>query len=148
MTLQEIDDFIADTGKLLIGDVEWQMPTRSNGQFRFRSTLECRDSDNHAVELNIWHNTATPTLTIAYFVAGIGRIYGFCLGVSHNVMRYHRHRGVGDNEEVTELPADLAQLTRDPAAVWAVFCAETSLVHIGNFSNPAGELWLPQSTEI
>lgn len=149
MTIGEINAFVANSGKSLVGDIEWVMPMGSDGGFRFRQPVQYDNSANRKIELNIWCRVDKPKITIAYFVEYIGRIYGFCLGVSHDRMFYHRHHGIrGRNEVITALPDSIAQLVGNPAEVWTRFCAETSLVHIGTFSNPTGELWLPQSIEI
>ena len=147
MTIDEINAFIANSSKSLVGDVEWKTQVGSRG-LKFRQPVQYDNSANREVGLNIWCNLDTPLIEITYFVAGIGRIYGFCLGKSHSGMLYHRHHGIGENEVVTPLPDSIAQLVDNPAEVWAAFCDETSLIHTGTFSNPAREQWLPQAIEI
>ena len=148
MTLDEIAAFIDDANKFLLGDVELKEQVAGSGQFKFRCAINYIDSGSRIIELNIWRNTSAPTMTVTYFVGGIGRIYGFCLGISHKGMLYHRHLGVGENEVVTPLSDSIARLVDDPAAVWAQFCAETSLTHIGDFRDPSEEPWRPKATEI
>ena len=145
MTTDEINAFLADTDKFLAGEFEWRRP---NGRFQFRQAVQYDNSANRKIELSIWCNLDAPTMTIAYFVSGIGRIYGFCLGVSHGNMLYHRHYGVGESAIVTPLPDSIARPVDNPAEVWERFCAETSLTHVGDFRNPPEEPWLPQATEI
>lgn len=148
MTRDEIEAFIADSSKLLVGDIELNNAGGNGSQFKFRGPVQHSDSDNRRIEVNIWHNSSTPTLKIAYFVPGIDRIYGICLGVSHNKMPYHRHHGRKDSEIISPLPDSIARLVDDPATAWAQFCAETSLTHIGDFRNLPEEPWRPQATEI
>ena len=148
MTIDEIDAFIANSGKSLVGDIEWKTPRGDDRRFQFRRAVQYDNSSNREIEINIWCNTDAPTITIAYFVADVGRIYGFCLGVPHNNVLYHRHHGVRESEIITPLPDTVARLVGNPAAVWAKFCAETSLTHQGNFRNPPEEPWRPQTIEI
>ena len=146
MPIDEINAFIASSTKSLVGDVEWTPAMGVNGGFKFRRAIQY--SGNRNIQVQIWCNTYRPKMSIAYFVPGIDRIYGFCLRVRHNGLLDHRHHGHKEIEKVTPLPDSIAMLVDNPAAVWEKFCAETSLTHTGTFSNPTGELWLPQSTEI
>ena len=52
------------------------------------------------MELNIWFNpiASIPKITIAYFVAGVGRIYGLCMNVRHAGMLIHKHNGANEDD--------------------------------------------------
>lgn len=143
MTADEFNAFISDSGKLLVGDIEWETTRSPGGPFRFRHTIQHSNSERHTIGINVWCNPLVPKLTIAYFVDGIGRIYGFCLGVPHRGMPFHKHHGTQGNEQVTPLPDSIARLADDPAAAWIAFCSESLLTHRGSFHNPARQQWPP-----
>ncbi len=143
MTTDEINAFLADSGKSIIGNIELEPMGGRAGSFGFRQTIRHSRSDNLEIGLKIWFNARRPKITIAYFVPGIDRIYGFCLGVSHNRMRFHQHIGIKGDEQVTPLPDSIAHLVGDPATVWMEFCSRTRLTHTGNFRNPARQPWPP-----
>ena len=143
MTTDEINAFLADSGKSIMGNIELEPRGGRAGSFGFRQTIRHSQSDNLEIGLNIWFNMQVPKLTIAYFTPSIDRIYGFCLGVLHNRMRFHQHIGIKGNEQVAPLPDSIARLVSDPAAVWTAFCSQTALTHTGSFRNPARQPWPP-----
>ena len=101
------------------------------------------------VELNIWFNpnAAVPKITIAFFISGVGRIYGLCMNVRHAGMLIHKHSGVKEADKPYH-PGDITASATNPEAVWVEFCAESSLDHDGVFSVARRGPWTPSLTEV
>ena len=133
MTADEVQDFIRCANKRVIGDIELLSSRNVAGAFIFRGLVDYRGKQE--VELNIWFNpnASVPKITIAYFVAGVGRIYGLCMNVSHAGMLIHKHSGKKEDDKPYH-PNDITASANNPGAVWAEFCAESSLAHDGTFS--------------
>ena len=146
MTADEVQDFINCTDKRVIGNIELISSSNIDGAFKFRGPVDYLDEQR--VELNIWFNpnSVVPKITIAYFVAGIGRIYGLCMNVSHAGMLIHKHSGVKEDDKPYH-PDDITASANNPEAVWVEFCAESSLVHDGVFSVVRRGPWIPPLIE-
>ena len=86
------------------------------------------------VSLKIYFNpfASLPKLQIAFFVAGVGRIYGLCMNNSHGGMLMHKHNGKREDDN-PYVPIDITAQANDPQAVWKEFCTESSLAHNGVF---------------
>ena len=146
MTADEVQDFINCADKRAIGNVELLSSSNIDGAFMFRGPVGYRGKQG--IELNIWFNpdASVPKITIAYFVAGVGRIYGLCMNVSHAGMLIHKHRGVKKDDKPYH-PDDITASANNPEAVWVEFCAESSLAHDGAFSVVRRGPWTPPLTE-
>ena len=154
MTAYEVRDFINRSDKRVFGNIRLSPDSGVAGAFKFRGAVDYDGKPK--VELNIWFNSGDrpgnssdrpPKITIAYFVAGIGRIYGLCMNVRHAGMLIHKHNGKKEDDNPYE-PDDITAPAANPQAVWAEFCAESSLAHYGTFSVNRRGLWTPPLTEI
>lgn len=132
MTAEQVRDFISRPDKRLIGDVVLQSATGHAVAFAFRDRIVYGGEPE--VELQIWFNpnARDGKVSIAYFSAGIGRIYGLCVNISHSGMKLHKHNGPKSVDQ-PYVPKDITAPASNPQGVWREFCTETGLTHDGDF---------------
>ena len=144
MTMDEINAFVADPNKALVGEIDWISLRGRVARYQFREEIQHSSQSVVRVYLNLWVNPNFPKITLAYYVDGPGRIYGWCLGVAHDGMDFHQHQGTRGNETVTPLPDNIARLVNNPRAAWIAFCHRSSLTHTGRFTSPTRLPWSTQ----
>lgn len=143
MTMDQIDAFIADGAKVLASNIDWSAPQAPVLRYEFREEIQHTAGNTVKVYLKIWFNPSptSPKLQFAYYEKQTGRIFGWCLGSSHEGMNFHQHYGPRCSESVTPLPASIARLVNNPSRARIAFCHQSSLTHTGNFFSPTGQPW-------
>ncbi len=154
MTGEQVRDFIGRPDKRLVGDVELQPASEHAGAFAFRGHIVY--SGGPEVGLQIWFNpyARDGKISIAYFGMGIGRIYGLCVNISHicvNIshsgMELHKHSGPRSVDQ-PYVPNDITAPASNPQGVRREFCAETGLIHDGDFRIMGRERWALQTLTV
>ncbi len=147
MNIEEVRESIDRTTKWVDGNVVLRPASEHPKAYRLRRKV-IYDGERE-VELNIWFNPeADPTLLqIAYFTAGVGRIYGLCMNKRQAGMLKHKHTGKRKDDHPYK-PQDITALSDDPTAVWEQFCKESALTHYGRFSVDWRRTWTPPLTEV
>ena len=146
MTIDEVREFIRHLDKQVSGNVVLKPASNHHQAYEFRRQVDY--DGEQEVSLKIWFNPCgrLPKLEIAFFVAGVGRIYGLCMNKSHAGMLVHKHNGKREDDN-PYAPIDITAPANDPQAVWLEFCAESSLVHNGVFLVERRGPWTPPLTE-
>ena len=147
MTADEIRHFILSKDKLILGNIELSPADGYESAFKFLGSVD--HGGDQEVRLNIWFNpdARPPKLQIAYVVEGVGRIYGLCMNKRHAGMLIHKHNSKREDDK-PYVPNDITAPADDPQAVWAQFCTESSLDHIGAFLVSGRGTWIPPLTEV
>lgn len=145
-TLTEADvlAIIADTSKVIEGDIAWRPDENIRGaqQFRARVTSVARGD----LVLRGWFNNHTGKLTYTLFIPQVGRIYGLDLGANHinengeRLIGTHKIRWTPEDlDKRAYVPEDITAEWWEPHIVWEQFCAEANLKHTGTMIGPIQE---------
>ena len=135
---------IADTTKVIEGDIVWQPEDNVRGaqQFRVRVTSVERSD----LVLRGWFNHSSGKLSYTLFTPQVGRIYGLDLGANHNnedgerLIGTHKVRWTPeDRDKRAYVPEDITAEWWEPVVVWEQFCAEANLTHTGTMIGPIHE---------
>ena len=142
-TLQESDvrAIIADTTKIIEGDILWKRPSRKLLIQEFRAIIK---SSNHPdMYLDGWFNPSSRKLSYSLIDPVEGRIYGLDFGKDHQnrggdwVGDPHKNRWKdGERDKWAYAPPDITAPWSDPILAWRQFCAEANLRHIGTMRAP------------
>ena len=142
MTLSqwEYDSIISDRTKVIYEDIEWEVAGNSPTR-RFRIDIE--SDDEHPIFIDGWYNPLSGKLSYSIIHRSVGRIYGQDLGADHvnpdgvSVGEKHKnHWRPGSRGKWAYVPQDITETWNRPAAVWAQFCAEANIRHLGTIQDP------------
>lgn len=142
MTLsqQEYEGIINDTTKVINENIDWEgasgMPTR---QF----IVDIQSDDGHPIFVKGWYNPRSGKLSFSIIHRGVGRIYGLDLGADHvnpnGEAVGEKHKNYwrpGSRDKWAFVPEDITEPFNRPTAVWAQFCAEANIRHLGTIHDP------------
>ena len=144
---QEDYDAIIGNPKVILGDIMWEGASASPSR-QFRVDIEsCED---YPIFLKGWYNSSSGKLSYAIIHRRVGRIYGLDLGADHRnpdgelVGEKHKNYWVpGSRDKWAFVPRDITEPWNRPVAVWAQFCMEAHLSHLGNMQDPIIQGVLP-----
>lgn len=141
MNQNEFEALIADTSKVIQGDIGWSEDEDHSPTVEFR--VEVRSASGHPLFVKGSYNGHAQTLSFVLIHRAVGRLYALDLGKDHHnpschhVGEKHKHRW---NEQLRDkeayVPTDVTAPASDPVAVWRQFCAEARLAHHGNLQSP------------
>lgn len=141
LTQAEFEVLIADTSKMIVGNIDWSEDEDHSPAVEFRADV--RSTAGYPLFVRGSYNSLSKSLSFALVHRTTGRIYGLDLGKDHHnpdchfVGEKHKHRW---NEPIRDkeayVPPDITAPVTDPVAVWSQFCAEAAIVHSGSLSQP------------
>lgn len=141
MNHNEFEALLADTTKLISGDIFWSEDKKHPPAVEFRIEVTCQIG--YTLFMRGWYHPVARKLTYALIASPFGRIYGLDLGKEHrndsgtNVGEKHKHRWdekLRDKEAY--VPEDITAPVSDPVAVWQQFCSESHITHDGVMHAP------------
>ena len=141
MTLSqtEYEEIMKDEGKVIEGNIAWTPSNNPEAQ-TFRIDIE----SGSPLFVQGWYNPFAEKLSYTIIHRGVGRIYGLDLGVNHRnpdgqlVGEKHKNYWAGckERDKWAYVPEDITEPWNRPQAVWAQFCAEANLRHLGAMRAP------------
>ena len=141
---QEYDAIIADDTKVITGNIEWEGGPNSPAR-EFRIDIE--SDEGYPIFIKGWYNPSSGKLSYAMIHRSVGRIYGLDLGADHHnpdgapVGEKHKNYWVpGSRDKWAYVPTDITETWDRPVAVWAQFCAEANLRHLGTIQGPGTQI--------
>lgn len=139
LTNAEFEGLIADTTKVIEGDIEWFEDEDHSPTVEFR--VEIQSEAGYPIFLRASFNAASKGLTYAIVHRAAGRIYALDLGKDHRnpngsfTGEKHKHRYTEEfRDKQAYVPADITE--REPLKVWEQFCVEAKIVHRGTLHAP------------
>lgn len=140
LTQQEYETIRDDASKVIHDDITWEaLGSSPIRQF----TVEIESNDGHPIFVKGWYNPRSGKLSYSIIHRGVGRIYGLDLGADHQnpdgefVGEKHKNYWrAGSRDKWAFIPEDITEPFDRPTAVWAQFCAEANIRHLGTIHDP------------
>ncbi|MCS7167307.1 MAG: hypothetical protein RMI91_11440 [Gemmatales bacterium] len=127
---------IADTSKLIVGDIDWQLDPDHAPSVEFVRRISSRN--NWALVVRGSYNPRIGTLSYAILLKPYGRVYALDMGRDHHnpdcqrVGEKHKHVWTERYRDRQAYSAtDITAPSTDPVAVWQQFCQEACVRHEG-----------------
>lgn len=144
----EFDAIMADSDKVIEGDLSWSDDEDHSPAVEFRA--EIRSSAGYPLFVNGRFNPCAETLSFTLIHRSAGRVYALDLGADlHNptcnrVGEKHKHRWkVEYRDKEAYVPEDITEPWSSPLAVWQQFCVEAGIDHQGTLHPPHIQEELP-----
>lgn len=141
LTAEEFDEFLADDGKRIVGDIAWERAPGRHPAMEFRKEIVA--TSGYAAQVHGWCNSSSGKLSYTIFHTRDGRIYGLDLGAEHlnptgeRVGDKHKHAWTPEAKDRTAyVPDDITAPWDRPVEAWHQFCAEARILHDGTMSPP------------
>ena len=132
---------IADTGKVIEGDIVWEAHSTMRLAQQFRMPVSSNVWEG--ILLQGWFSPVARKLSYTLFTPEHGRIYGLDLGAEHvnpggeRLVGTHKVRWTAEHgDRLGYVPADITVDWSEPVLVWQQFCAEANLSHVGTIVAP------------
>lgn len=143
----DVASIIADTSKVIEGDIVWRRKGRRGRQHTFRADI--RSDSGLELYIDGYINPRSRKLSYTLVLkdplpSQSRRIYGLDIG------REHENKGEGmvgathktrwrdhHRDKWAYAPPDITAPWSDPVLAWTQFCAEANLRHIGTMRAPA-----------
>lgn len=142
LTNTDFTSILADTSKQIEGAISWSEDEDHSPSLEFR--VEVQSSEGWPLFIRGSYNRLAGSLTYALILKSEGRIYALDLGKDHHnaeciqVGDKHKHRWSEQfRDKEAYVPDDITAPVTDPVAVWAEFCAEAKINHMGKMEQPA-----------
>ncbi len=141
MNQTDFEALLTDATKRITGDITWVEDEDHSPAVEFR--VEVESDPGYPIFVRGSYNALAGALSYTLIHRGSGRIYAVDLGKEHHnpdcnyVGEKHKHRW---NEPVRDkeayAPCDVTAPVSDPVAVWAQFCREANIQHVGVMHPP------------
>jgi hypothetical protein len=141
LTSAEFEAILDDDTKQIVGDVAWAEDEDHSPSVEFRA--EIVSNAGWPLFVRGSYNPLIPALSYTLILKTVGRVYALDMGKDHHnpqcnqVGEKHKHKWSEQfrDKEAYE-PNDITAAVSDPVAVWAQFCIEAKLTHVGTFHAP------------
>lgn len=141
MNQTDFEALLSDATKRVRSDITWDDDEDHSPAVEFR--VEVESDAGYPIFIKGSYNALAGTLSYTVVHRGSGRIYALDIGKDHhnpscnNVGEKHKHRW---NEPVRDkeayVPNDITAPVTDPVSVWAQFCREANITHVGVMHRP------------
>lgn len=142
MEQAEFEALLADSSKVVSGDIEWSNDEDHSPWVEFRVAVA--SEPGYPLFVKGSYNALARALTFALIHRGNGRIYALDMGKAHKnrdgtrVGEKHKHTWNAGPLRDTHayVPQDITESVDNPVAVWRQFCLEAKIKHEGTLTKP------------
>lgn len=145
ITQQEFEAILSDETKRIEQDLVWREDEDHSPAQEFR--VPVASEPGWPLTLIGWWNPQSRKLSYTLRHDAVGRILGLDLGpVTHHnptcerLAGTHKHRWTDEyRDKQAYVPGDITAQWDDPVAVWAQFCSEVRVAHVGALPAPVSQ---------